>query len=628
MSNFLTSTGVADQRTTFVFEGDSDVTTEPQGPTPTPTYQKSKQTDGDSVHIQLDFEPRPIEGEFNGWGRVSHLSLDPPPPFESKPSKHAPSLGEAAATAIAANDIAGSVLYTLGVTTLVAGKLAPLSLILVALTLAFPFRGIVSEVGRRIPLNGGIYSCVLLASSKALASVAACCSILDYMASAVVAAASAAAYFHYEFGLINEYWAAIVVLAVFGLLTMLGVKESSTVSVGILVLHMLTILLVLIAAIVQFSKAGTAIAKENFSSGSMSPHGWPMDLFLGYCVGMLGVTGFEKSANYIEEQKPGVFPKTLRNMCILSFVCNPLLSLLSLCIMPLSTITSNTDIVISVMADASFGKWLRVLVAVDAIIVLCGGVLTAFIGVGGLMERMANDNLLPWFLLYRPKSRSKSSRPIRLSSNASLQPDISMTEIGAQPLPNPPNNELTPAKMSPPLVPISFFVLSVLLFVTFNGDIHILSLVFAMAFLAVFGMYTLCCIILRVRTDRESSNETTFGFSLLEIPAEEMENVSGYGIVLAGLLVLLTVVGNAIDSPAMLQTFLTFFFGLLIFIACVLNRVQIARVAILLFFGSDVVCSRGFGRTLSTGVNEVIASNSGFRERLYRWVKESREKPV
>lgn len=35
----------------------------------------------------------------------------------------------------------------------------------------------------------------------------------------------------------------------------------------------------------------------------------PSDIYFGYCSGLLGVTGFETSANYIEEQKDGVFPK-------------------------------------------------------------------------------------------------------------------------------------------------------------------------------------------------------------------------------------------------------------------------------------------------------------------------------
>lgn len=42
----------------------------------------------------------------------------------------------------------------------------------------------------------------------------------------------------------------------------------------------------------------------------------PGALFFGFSVSLLGVSGFETSANYIEEQKEGVFAKTLRNMWI------------------------------------------------------------------------------------------------------------------------------------------------------------------------------------------------------------------------------------------------------------------------------------------------------------------------
>lgn len=30
------------------------------------------------------------------------------------------------------------------------------------------------------------------------------------------------------------------------------------------------------------------------------------DIFFGFCSGLLGVSGFETSANFIEEQKPGI----------------------------------------------------------------------------------------------------------------------------------------------------------------------------------------------------------------------------------------------------------------------------------------------------------------------------------
>ncbi|TPX63091.1 hypothetical protein CcCBS67573_g08769 [Chytriomyces confervae] len=499
---------------------------------PTEAIETRELTTMRDFELSLD-DAGPAEGEFEGWGSLSYLYLDhasdaertvcvdgesnepnnmsnentPNPsnaPVASNcnqsnqanhilrdspacPSTANPKIGVWAATAIAANDIVGSVLYTIGVVTVVAGKLAPVCLLLVSATLFFPFSQIIRQVGSRIPLNGGVYSCMFLTSTKGMAAVAACCSILDYISTATVSASSAASYFYFEFGFLNVYWSSVGLLAIFGLLAMMGARESSSVSIAILCTHMVTMLLVAIACFHQFRTTGTSILASNFQTSSISPRGWPMDLFLGYCVGMLGVTGFETSSNYIEEQADGVFPKTLRNMCFLVLGTNPIMAFLALCVLPIDSIVANTSTVISVMADVSFGKWLRIAVAIDAVIVLCGGVLTAFVGASGLLESMANDNLLP-----------------------------------------------------------SIF----------------------MSFLSVLGMFALCSLIIRVRSEREAG-----GDGLEPTPAGV-----GVGIVLGVGVVLLAIIGNAINSPAMLQTFAIFFAGLLALVYLVLNRVHFARV--------------------------------------------------
>src|SRR6185437_2697668 len=91
-----------------------------------------------------------------------------------------------------------------------------------------------------------------------------------------------------------------------------GIGESSIVAVIIFITH-LSVLLLLIGSGIYFLAAnGFDIAKINFHSplkGSISNA-----LFLGFSTAMLGISGFESSANFVEEQKPGVFPKTLRNM--------------------------------------------------------------------------------------------------------------------------------------------------------------------------------------------------------------------------------------------------------------------------------------------------------------------------
>ncbi len=87
----------------------------------------------------------------------------------------------------------------------------------------------------------------------------------------------------------------------------------------------------------------------------------------------------------------GVFPKTMRNMWILVTVFNPTIALLSIAVVPIDLFPIHQNNILSIIAEEAAGKWLRILVAVDAGLVLCGGVLTAFVGVGGLMERLASD---------------------------------------------------------------------------------------------------------------------------------------------------------------------------------------------------------------------------------------------
>jgi hypothetical protein len=54
---------------------------------------------------------------------------------------------------------------------------------------------------------------------------------------------------------------------------------------------------------------------------SPSPPPPTLQFMTGVSSGLLGITGFETSSNFVEEQAPGVFVKTLRNMYGLFRVC-------------------------------------------------------------------------------------------------------------------------------------------------------------------------------------------------------------------------------------------------------------------------------------------------------------------
>jgi len=114
---------------------------------------------------------------------------------------------------------------------------------------------------------------------------------------------------------------------------------------------------------------------------------------------MLGVSGFESSANFVEEQQRGVFPKTLKNMWLGVLVFNPAICFLALAVLPISEAMNNPSSLLATMGFESGGQWLKTLIGVDAVLVLSGAVLTSYVGVIGLCRRMALDRCLPQVFL-------------------------------------------------------------------------------------------------------------------------------------------------------------------------------------------------------------------------------------
>ena len=85
---------------------------------------------------------------------------------------------------------------------------------------------------------------------------------------------------------------------------------------------------------------------------------WWTAVFYGFSSAMLGVSGFETSSQFVEEQQPGVFEKTLKNMWTGVMVFNPLLSLISFSALPLETIVDNKDTVLAGTAEV-IGHWVK-----------------------------------------------------------------------------------------------------------------------------------------------------------------------------------------------------------------------------------------------------------------------------
>lgn len=340
------------------------------------------------------------------------------------PKEHHTRLGQLASTAICGNDITSSCLYVSALAIVYAGKLAPLSLLMVAAVL-FLFRKIYAEVVGALPLNGGAYNALLNTTSKRAASVAACLTVLSYMATAVISALEGMHYVHNLWHGLDVMMGTIALLAFFMVLTIVGITESAVVAIGIFITHLTTLTLLLVVGLVfvftnggGHDDGGLATAKQNFAQELPATPGtndefadlssdddietpgslW-LALFFGFSVSMLGISGFESSSNFVEEQEHGVFPKTLRNMWIAVSFFNPLMALLALSVLTMVEVDQNQTALLAHMGTQVGGPWLGTLISVDAALVLSGAVLTSFVGVTGLVHRMTLDRCLPQFLL-------------------------------------------------------------------------------------------------------------------------------------------------------------------------------------------------------------------------------------
>lgn len=331
---------------------------------------------------------------FPGFGRTERI-VDLPskaPGFEHSNKKK---LGVLTATAICGNDISSSVLYVSALCAAQAGALAPIVLLIVSGVL-YLFRFVYAEVGGALPLNGGTYTVLLNTTNKKIAASAACLTLLSYIATAVISANEAMHYAHNLFGHIDVMLATLGVLGTFALLNLLGISESAIVATVIFIIHIVTLTVLSIAGAITVIQ-DPSLFSINWSMPS--PEGFLHALFFGFAAAMLGISGFESSANFIEEQKEGVFPQTLRNMWIVVAIFNPLISLLSLGLLPLKEIQAVPPDLLAQMGSISINPSFGSVISFDAVLVLSGAVLTSYVGVTGLVRRMSLDRCLPQFLL-------------------------------------------------------------------------------------------------------------------------------------------------------------------------------------------------------------------------------------
>jgi amino acid transporter len=499
----------------------------------------------------LIFSSLPDSHDFAGYGSydVRHTPSDSEiiqihQIFETE-EKGRVLLTELEATAISGNDILSSTFYVSGLVTLSAGKLAPLCLALVGVVL-YLFRGIYHETVMALPCNGGTYNILLNCTSKQVASMAAVFAIIAYITTGVVSALEAIAYLQTVLpeDAIDTQAATILLLGFFCVLTNLGMAESAFVAKAVFVVHVGTLtLLTFIGIIFMCFNPGKIL--ENWSSpfpavdaaGEMIPGTFWTALFYGFSSAMLGVSGFETSSQFVEEQAPGVFPKTLRNMWAGVMFFNPLLSLISFSALDVTEIMEHKNTVLARTAH-TMGHWIQTqlhfpehfimgpifsfIVSIDAFIVLAAALLTGYVGINGLIRRMSMDRCLPQFFLIKNPWTGTDS-----------------------------------------FILVGFFLLCVSQVVILDSDVEALGGVYCYAFLSVMTIFAFGNILLKIKRPGLPR----------EITTSWLQSIVGLIAVVIALL------GNVLGKPELLTYFFVYFLIVGVLVLIMFQRVRIMRLA-------------------------------------------------
>lgn len=461
--------------------------------------------------------------DFAGWGKASRITNLKTDDIEIKPLgnpiKH--QLGSWRATAICGNDISSSCLYVSAICASYAGIYAPLVLLIVAGVL-YLFRKVYAEVGSALPLNGGTYTVLLNTTSKQWAAAAACLTLLSYVATAVISAGEAAHYGHSVMSFVEPHTATIGILVFFACLTLFGISESSLVALGIFLFHLLTLVILSSFSLLYFLK-NPDLLSVNWQLPPSS--GIFHALVFGFGAAMLGISGFESSANFIEEQKKGVFPKTLRNMWLVVLIFNPLISFLSFCVLPAESVQAAPPDLLALMGKVAAGDWLAAWISLDAVLVLSGAVLTSFVGVTGLIRRMSLDRCLPAFFLKTNKWRGTNH-----------------------------------------WIGLIFLIICCSIFIMSGGEIKTLAGVYTISFLSVMALFAVGNMLLkssRAQLPRE-------------IKASWATAIIGFMAVVFALLM------NLLMDPISLEIFIFYFLGCALVVAVMFLRTKILRLILLL----------------------------------------------
>jgi amino acid transporter len=336
------------------------------------------------------------------------------------------------AAAIVLADMASSAYYAGGIAEQAIGRSAPW-FILGIMLFAYAVRAIYSESCSMF-VRGGVYRVVHEAMGGTLAKFSVSALMFDYVLTGPISGVSAGLYLG---GLINElgelahtpalhvnqqYFAAVfaaIVTVYFWRKNIIGMHESSEKALRIMQITTVMVVMLIIWCFATIARKGAypltppTLPNLHFGDealgwfkGTLAPSITVIAIFIGLGHSLLAMSGFETLAQvYREVAHPKLQNLQRAGLVIIvySLLFTTLVSFFAIWIIPDADRKNFLDNLIGGLSMYLIGPvWLRLLFHVFVVLVgtliLAGAVNTAIIGSNGVLNRVAEDGVLPdWF---------------------------------------------------------------------------------------------------------------------------------------------------------------------------------------------------------------------------------------
>ncbi|CEH12175.1 hypothetical protein CBOM_00177 [Ceraceosorus bombacis] len=564
------------------------------------TYPVEQYTDPsacDSFHVDDALDSGSSDVEFAGWGSMSMLVFNQ---TELESAEHkvlrrpVAMLGQWRAFALAGNAVTGSAFYSLPAVLAVSGALSPIGMALAALLL-WPFRPILVELASALGgSDAGNFTYLSNSTSGAtlFPLLAAAFNLLDALATGAVSAATAASYISAETmttttTLVDMKLISVLLILATSIICLMGIKDSSKVALGMVSLHLVTMLILIIAGLISWVRMGNVQLRSNWvdffhgdavstvSRRTLTRRNGGSEksavriVFDATCLAFVGLTGVETTPAYVASVKRGSFEKALRNLHI-SILTEPMLALLIVAVMPLSSSIGTPNILAS-LAQTSTGAWLRYLVLTDACIVLSGGIITGVVALCGTVEALVSSKVLPRFLSWTLPRTATMANAVLL-----------------------------------------FAALTMCMCATARFDLTVLSGVFSMVFLCVLTCFpiSLLCILHSRRT----------------LPRERKASLL---VILTSLSIgLVAIAGNAALAPITLAQMVAYTAVILFVLLALHHRIALVKMFLWTIDQEWTLWNRNSRMRKNAKSKDGLDRSSAWRKSIIAWIRKNRSDVV